>query len=58
MKTLDEITCDLLKKQIDEHYEGKCSCDFRDGGYGFCFAGQCLEGAINSLQVIEDLMGK
>jgi len=33
------------------------SCDLRDGGYGLCFTGQSLEGAINSLQVIEDLIG-
>jgi len=58
MRRLVEIACDLLKKQIEEHYEEKCSCDLRDGGYGLCFLGQCLEGGINSLQVIEDLTGK
>ena len=58
MRPLDKIVCDLLKRQIEEHHEEKCSCDLRDGGYGLCFAGQCLEGRVNSLQVIEDLIGK
>ena len=57
MRRSDEIACDLLKEQIEEHYEGKCSCDFTDGGYGLCFAGQWLEGCISSEEVVE-LLGK
>ena len=58
MRRLVKISYDLLKGQIEEHHEGKCGCDLRDGGYGLCLAGQWLESMIDSLQVIEDLMGK
>lgn len=58
LKKNEEIAWDLLKKQIEEHDEGRCSCDLTDGGYGLCFAGQWLESMIDSLQVIEDLMKK
>ena len=47
MRPLDEIAYDLLKRQIEEHNEGKCSCDLTDGGYGLCFAEQWLEGVVN-----------
>ncbi len=57
MRTLDKIAYDLLKEQVEEHYEGKCSCDLTDGGYGLCFVGQWLEDCISSQEVI-DLLGK
>ena len=58
MKTLDERAYSLLKKQIEEHYKEKCSCDLRQGSYGLCYAGQWLESVIDSLRVIEDLKAK
>lgn len=57
MRTLDEIAYDLLKKQIEEHYKERCRCDLTPGGYGFCLAGQWLEGCISSEEVVE-LLGK
>jgi len=57
MRTLDEIAYDLLKKQIEEHYEERCRCDLTPGGYGLCLAGQWLQGCISSEEVVE-LLGK
>jgi len=58
MRKLEKIAYDLLKEQIEEHCKGKCNCDLQEGGYGLCYAGQWLEGVIDSLQVIKDLKAK
>jgi len=54
----DRIAYNLLKDQIKEHAKSKCKCDLIEGGNGFCYAGQWLEGIIDSSQVIKDLGGK
>ncbi len=46
---------ELLQDQIKDHKAGKCNCDLTDGGYGLCYAGQLLEGAISPETVLEDL---
>ena len=37
-------------EKLEHHEEGKyseCGCDFRDGGYGLCLAGQYIEGSLD-----------
>ena len=45
----------LLRVGIAAHDLKQCPCDLSDGGLGYCYAGQWLEGVIDSEQVLFDL---
>ena len=60
----------FFKPDIKSHEEGTCKCDLTDGGYGYCYVGQHLEGDFTSLdqlwefekyveeQLIEEMQSK
>lgn len=45
----------ILRMGIAEHYLNECQCDLTDGGFGFCYAAQWLEGVTESEDVLRDL---
>jgi len=55
MKKIDVRAKQLLLDQLKDHYQEACQCGLTKGGYSLCYAGQWIEGAITSRNVIVDL---
>lgn len=51
----DEKIQKIIIADIESHFKNTCECDLSSGLYGLCYAGQWIEGCIDTKDYVENL---